>query len=96
MISIPFSFRQSLREHDAQGGPRGSAKFLKAIDYPFQERRKGRGLGDVTAEGTYPCAVTSSPLGRYTRDAGSLAFVAEPAQLCVAGPQSLAAFAVIP
>jgi hypothetical protein len=42
--------------------PRGSATFLKASDYPFQERRKSRGLGDAIAEVTYPYAVTPSQL----------------------------------
>jgi len=41
---------------------RGSSTFLKASDYPFQERRKRRGLGDAIAEVTYPYAVTSSQL----------------------------------
>jgi hypothetical protein len=41
---------------------RGSSTFLKARDYPFQERRKHRGLGDAIAEVTYPYAVTSSQL----------------------------------
>ncbi len=42
--------------------PRGSATFLKASHYPFQERRKSRGLGDAIAEVTYPYAVTPSQL----------------------------------
>jgi hypothetical protein len=41
---------------------RGSATFLKAKGYPFQERRKSRGLGDAVAEVTYPYGVTSSQL----------------------------------
>ncbi len=41
---------------------RGSSTFLKASDYPFQERRKSRGLGDTVAEVTYPYALTSSQL----------------------------------
>jgi hypothetical protein len=45
-----------------KAAPRGSATFLKASDYPFQERRKSRGLGDAIAEVTYPYAVTSSQL----------------------------------
>jgi hypothetical protein len=45
-----------------KAAPRGSATFLKASDYPFQERRKSRGLGDAIAEVTYPYAVTSSEL----------------------------------
>jgi len=45
-----------------KAAPRGSATFLKASDYPFQERRKSRGLGDAIAEVTYPYAVTPSEL----------------------------------
>ena len=45
-----------------RAAPRGSATFLKACDYPFEERRKSRGLGDAIAEVTYPYAVTSSQL----------------------------------
>ena len=45
-----------------KAAPRGSATFLKASDYPFQERRKRTGLGDAIAEVTYPYAVTSSQL----------------------------------
>jgi hypothetical protein len=45
-----------------KAAPRGSATFLKASDYPFQERRKSRGLGDAIAEVTYPYAVTPSQL----------------------------------
>jgi len=41
---------------------RGASTFLKASDYPFQERRKRRGLGDAIAEVTYPYAVTSAQL----------------------------------
>ena len=41
---------------------RGSSTFLRACDYPFQERRKRRGFGDAIAEVTYPYAVTSSQL----------------------------------
>ena len=41
---------------------RGSATFLKGSDYPFQERRKSRGLGDAIAEVSYPYAVTPSQL----------------------------------
>jgi hypothetical protein len=41
---------------------RGASTFLKASDYPFQERRKRRGLGDAIAEVTFPYAVTSSQL----------------------------------
>ncbi len=41
---------------------RGSSTFLKADDYPFQERRESRGLGYTIAEVTYPYALTSSQL----------------------------------
>ncbi len=41
---------------------RGSSTFLKASDYPFQERRKRRGIGNAIAEVTYPYAVTSSQI----------------------------------
>ncbi len=41
---------------------RGSSTFLKASDYPFQERRQRRGLSDAIAEVTYPYAITSSQL----------------------------------
>ena len=41
---------------------RGSSTFLKASDYPFQERRKRRGLVDAIAEVTYPYEVTSPQL----------------------------------
>ncbi len=45
-----------------KAAPRGSATFLKASDYPFQERRKSRGRSDAIAEVTYPYTVTSSQL----------------------------------
>ncbi len=41
---------------------RGSATFLSPGDYPFQERRKHRGVGDAIAEVTYPYAITPSQL----------------------------------
>ncbi len=42
---------------------RGSSTFLKAHDYPFQERRKRRGIANAIAEITYPYAVTSAQIG---------------------------------
>jgi hypothetical protein len=41
---------------------RGSSTFRRFRDYPFNERRKSKGLQSAIAEVTYPYAITASQL----------------------------------
>jgi hypothetical protein len=45
-----------------KAAPRGSKTFQTLQEYPFQERRKTRGLGGAIAEVTYLYAITPSKL----------------------------------